>query len=168
MGHIVGVQIVFARVLLHLHNMKRFLICLSLESQELLFGGAEMKDQTTGIWLWSGAIMLAIGALGIFYGIRASITLGEPALTAGIWLLSPFLIPGTYFVTRGLGKGLRRPKCFWVGLALLYLGFLLSLVITAAYDVLSGVVVSAPLLGVGIHCFVWGIKRPDDLSQLPP
>ena len=127
-----------------------------------------MKTKVSSAWLWPGTVMLIIGATGIYYEIRDSIALGELTVPVWMWLLSPFLIPGIYFVMLGLGKALPHPKWFWTGLILLYLGLLLLLEMTVFMDVLAGVIVSAPFLGIGGFCAVRGTRKPNDLSQLPP
>lgn len=107
-------------------------------------------------WFLPGIIMLVIGAWGISY-VRASIALGSA--TPGVLIGFPFLVAGAFFVTRGLGKRPPRPKWFWPGVILICLGLLLLLQVTMVLNVLYGVILSVPLIGAGVLCVVWGMRR---------
>jgi len=107
-------------------------------------------------WFWPGIIMLVIGAWGISY-VRASIALGS--VTPGVLIGFPFLVAGALFVTQGLGKRPPRPKWFWSGVVVLCLGLLLLLEITLVLHALYGVILSALLIGGGVFCVVWGMRR---------
>ena len=101
-------------------------------------------------WFCPGIIMLAIGAWAISYA-RISIPLGFVA--PGVYVGFPFLVAGAFFVTQGLGKRPPRPKWFWRGVTLLCLGSLALLQI--------GAILSAPLIGAGMFCVVWGMRRKE-------
>lgn len=113
-------------------------------------------------WFCPGIIMLAIGAWGISYA-RISIPLGFVAL--GVYVGFPFLVAGAFFVTQGLGKRPPRPKWFWPGVILLCLGSLALLQIMVVLHVLYGVILSVPLIGAGVFCVVWGMRRKETRSR---
>ena len=52
-----------------------------------------------------------------------------------------------------------KKRWFWPGVVVLCLGLLLLLEITLVLHPLYGVILSVPLIGGGVFCVVWGMRR---------
>jgi len=52
-----------------------------------------------------------------------------------------------------------KKRWFWPGVVVLCLGLLLLLEITLVLHALYGVILSVPLIGGGVFCVVWGMRR---------